>query len=144
VIFTFTGNSLKHSRDWDESCCVTLGASPHRGQKENTMMSRHRLASATATIALAIVATVGGAAVPSIASASTGLHLAPKAGATHQHITPARGTAWAGTKPSRGTAWAGTKPSRGTAWAGTKPSRGQAWTGTKPSRGQAWTSVKPS
>lgn len=81
-----------------------------------------RLATVTATVAIALT---GGAAVPSIASASSGHHLAK----------PAHGVAWTGTKPG-GVAWTGKTPT-GVAWTSQKPA-GVAWTSLKPA-GVAWT-----
>ncbi len=71
-----------------------------------------RLATVTATVALAIA---GSAAVPSIASASTG----------HAKAKPAHGVAWTGTQKN-GVAWTGTQKN-GVAWTGSKPA-GVAWT----------------
>jgi hypothetical protein len=75
-------------------------------------MIARRLATITATVAIAVA---GGAAVPSLASAST------------RHVTakPMQGVAWASQKPA-GVAWASQKPA-GVAWASQKPA-GVAWT----------------
>ncbi len=73
-------------------------------------MLTRRLATATATVALALI---GSAAVPSVASAAT-VHNAAK-------VVP-NGTSWTHTQPG-GTSWTHVKPG-GTSWTGT------SWTGT--------------
>jgi hypothetical protein len=103
---------------------VTLrGARGATQSKELTVIVR-RLATVTATIAIAFA---GSAAIPSIASASTG----------HAQAKPAHGVSWTGSK-------AGHKPGNkpgGVAWTGNKPG-GVAWTGQQPT-GVAWTSQRP-
>ena len=80
------------------------------------MLSRRRLAHTTATLALALVATV---LVPSVASAATQPHHAGKASPN--------GTSWTHAKPG-GTAWTHVTPG-GTAWTQVAPA-GTSWTGT--------------
>jgi hypothetical protein len=101
---------------------VALGASP--GPKELAVIVR-RLATVTAAVTIALA---GGAAVPSIASASSG----------HPQAKPARGVAWTSNQTSNK---AGKKPSHGVAWTGAKPVSnpgGVTWTGQRPA-GVAWT-----
>jgi hypothetical protein len=80
------------------------------------MLSRRRFATATATVAIALVGTV---IVPSAASASTH-HSTGRAG----KATP-NGTSWTHTKPG-GTSWTHRTPG-GTAWTVRTPA-GTAWT----------------
>ncbi|MDX6245674.1 MAG: hypothetical protein QOE76_3397 [Frankiales bacterium] len=88
-----------------------------------------RLATVTAAVTIALA---GGAAVPSIASASSG----------HPQAKPARGVAWTSNQTSSQTTnKAGKKPSHGVAWTGAKPVSnpgGVTWTGQRPA-GVAWT-----
>jgi hypothetical protein len=101
---------------------VTLrGARGATKSKELTVIVR-RLATVTATVAIAFA---GSAAIPSIASASSG----------HTQAKPAHGVAWTGSKPA-GVAWTGSKPG-GVAWTGQQPT-GVAWTSQRPA-GVAWT-----
>jgi hypothetical protein len=85
-------------------------------------MIARRLATVTASLAIALA---GSAAVPSLASATTG-HTVAKA--TH-------GVAWTG-QHKTGTAWTG-QHTTGTAWTG-QHTTGTAWTGQQTS-GVAWT-----
>jgi hypothetical protein len=104
---------------------VTLrGARGVTKSKELTVIAR-RLATVTATVAIAFA---GSAAIPSIASASTG----------HTQAKPAHGVAWTSNKASNKT---GQQPSHGVAWTGTHAG-GIAWTGQQPT-GVAWTSQRP-
>lgn len=75
-------------------------------------MIARRLATVTATVAIALA---GSAAVPSLASASTG----------HAKAKPAHGVAWTTQKPT-GVAWTAQKPA-GVAWTSKTPT-GVAWT----------------